>query len=180
MIEGYFDGAAEPNPGAGAAGAYIEQDGQILWQTSCYIGNNITNNVAEYRALIMLLEAAQRLNIKSMIIYGDSQLVINQMNFVYNINKPELKVLAQAAFGLLKGINVTFMWIKRENNKRADELSREALNNKHGTGCLYCKNLCFDNGNAYCKIFSIQIIALSGVACIANSCKQYEDKVDEQ
>lgn len=127
MFFGYFDGAATPNPGEAGAGAYIEQDGKILWQEARYLGRK-TNNEAEYEALIILLEAIKRLNIKEIVIRGDSQLVIKQMKGEWGVNEPHLQVLANKAKKLLlDGMNVTFEWVKRESNTKADMLSNKAV-----------------------------------------------------
>ena len=68
MYELYFDGGANPNPGEGGCGAVIIQNGMELHSTSCYLGNNTTNNVAEYNGLIIGLELAIKHNIKNLIV----------------------------------------------------------------------------------------------------------------
>ena len=84
-VKCYFDGLTEPvNPGGiGAYGYVIEVDGQVLIEGKGVIGKGrmISNNVAEYSALIALLEKLAELNLRNdVIIMGDSQLVINQMS----------------------------------------------------------------------------------------------------
>ena len=132
MILGYFDGAAKPNPGRGGAGAYIDVNGEIFWEDYRYLGDNITNNEAEYKALIMLLEATGALGIKEITIRGDSQLVINQMTEKWGISEPRLRLLQIRAWELIfeYEIKVKFEWIPRERNKRADILSNLALTEK--------------------------------------------------
>ncbi len=129
MIIGHFDGASRSNPGEAGAGAYIEQDGEILWEEARYLGQK-TNNEAEYTALIMLLTAAKNLKIENLTVQGDSRLVICQVKREWKINLPHLRALAMQVWQLTEGMNVTFEWVKREKNKYADMLSNKALDEK--------------------------------------------------
>ena len=129
MIIGHFDGASRSNPGEAGAGAYLEEDGQILWQEARYLGQK-TNNEAEYTALIMLLTAAKNLKIENLTVQGDSRLVICQVKREWKINLPHLRALAMQVWQLTEGMNVTFEWVRRENNKYADMLSNKALDEK--------------------------------------------------
>ena len=129
MIIGHFDGASRSNPGEAGAGAYIEEDGQILWQEARYLGQK-TNNEAEYTALIMLLTAAKNLKIENLTVQGDSRLVICQVKREWKINLPHLRALAMQVWQLTEGMNVAFEWVKREKNKYADMLSNKALDEK--------------------------------------------------
>ena len=129
MIIGHFDGASRSNPGEAGAGAYLEEDEQILWQAARYLGQK-TNNEAEYTALIMLLTAAKNLKIENLTVQGDSRLVICQVKREWKINLPHLRALAMQVWQLTEGMNVTFEWVKREKNKYADMLSNKALDEK--------------------------------------------------
>ncbi len=76
--------------------------------------NGITNNEAEYFAVIAALREIKDSNIN---IYSDSQLVVNQLNQEYMIKEERLRKLAEEVWKLAEGRNVTFVWIPRERNK---------------------------------------------------------------
>lgn len=123
----FFDGACEPkNPGGIATfGWLIKQDDQIVaWgYGEAKRGEGTTNNLAEYHALLSALQAAQDLAIHPTSIQGDSQLVVNQVNGSWRINKPHLAELANR----VKEFNPPPLgWIPREQNEAADKLSRKA------------------------------------------------------
>ena len=60
---------------------------------------------------------------------GDSKLVVSQLSKQWKINLPHLRELAQEAWRIADGMSVTYEWIPRERNKRADKLSNEAIDN---------------------------------------------------
>ncbi len=126
-MKGYFDGASRGNPGEAGAGALIVDDlGKVVWETAVPLGVR-TNNEAEYLALILLLEEADRRQIREMDVYGDSRLVVSQVSRLWKINEPRLRELASRVWTLCEGKTVRFAWIPREQNSRADLLSNRAL-----------------------------------------------------
>ncbi|MDO5562739.1 MAG: ribonuclease HI family protein [Synergistaceae bacterium] len=126
-MEGHFDGASRGNPGNAGAGAYlIDDSGSVIWETARFLGTK-TNNEAEYGALILLLTAAREKGAKQLKIYGDSKLVVSQVSKQWKIKLPHLRKLAEEAWRLMEGMDVTLEWVPREQNARADELSNEAL-----------------------------------------------------
>ncbi|MDD2453202.1 ribonuclease HI family protein [Aminivibrio sp.] len=125
-IRGHFDGASRGNPGeAGAGAVLLKEDGTPLWECAQPLGKR-TNNEAEYLALILLLEEAERRSIAADI-RGDSQLVVNQVTGKWKINEPRLRQLADRAVDLLKKTKSTLAWVPREENTAADRLSNVAL-----------------------------------------------------
>lgn len=129
-MQGYFDGASRGNPGEAGAGALlVNEKGEIVWETSRYLGKK-TNNEAEYAALLLLLKAAGERGIRRLTVYGDSKLVVSQVSRQWKINLPHLRALAQEAWKLMEGMSVELEWIPRDSNKRADMLSNEAIDNK--------------------------------------------------
>ena len=124
----YFDGCSKGNPGKGGAGAVIyDNNDNKVYEKSIYIGDKITNNMAEYYGLITGLEAANDLNIKNLVVKGDSLLVIKQMNSEYKV-KHNLD-LYNNAFELKKQIDkIIFIHIDRTQNKVADKLANEGVN----------------------------------------------------
>lgn len=124
----YFDGACNPNPGPTGCGAVIyDEQGNVVAEISVPNGQG-TNNQAEYSSLIFALEKAIDLGIRKAKIYGDSKLVINQLNGVWNCNDTALRVLNKRAMKLCYELDfVELSWIKRINNVHADKLSQLAL-----------------------------------------------------
>lgn len=124
----YFDGCSKGNPGPAGIGAVIYRGSNEIWNGAKFIGNK-TNNEAEYLALIMGLKASIKLNIKSLFVFGDSLLVINQITKKYQVRSETLYELFIQANGLIEKFqSINFEHIYRNNNKRADELSNIALN----------------------------------------------------
>lgn len=122
-----FDGAARGNPGPAGIGAVIFHNGQEIWASCQYIGTK-TNNQSEYSALILGLQEALSRDIRQIHVYGDSQLVINQINGIYKVKNQGLQELYQEVQQLkAKFETIAFTHIYREFNKRADYLSNMAL-----------------------------------------------------
>mmetsp|Transcript_24837 Transcript_24837/g.22551 ORF Transcript_24837/g.22551 Transcript_24837/m.22551 type:complete len:188 (+) Transcript_24837:37-600(+) len=127
-----FDGGSRGNPGIAGAGAVVyKYENNIekeIWCGAKYIGNNYTNNVAEYRALILGLNKCVDLNIGSLQIEGDSKLVINQLNGDWKVLNPSMKLLYDEAIKLLVKIpDYQLSHIPRAINRRADELANVAM-----------------------------------------------------
>jgi ribonuclease HI len=123
----WFDGAAQPNPGPASIGAVLVGPGDETIEISETIGHG-TNNEAEYRALVAVLEAAVARGITSLVVHGDSLLVVNQVNGDWDVSSANLKSHHQRAVTLASKIrHLKLVWIKRERNERADELSKRAL-----------------------------------------------------
>lgn len=122
------DGGARGNPGPAGIGVVICNDENIIIsQHKKYIGE-ATNNVAEYRALILALEQAAALGGENLIINMDSQLVVRQMQGRYKIKDLRLKIFAEQAIKLIKNFHqVNFNHIVREKNKQADKLVNQAI-----------------------------------------------------
>lgn len=124
----YCDGASRGNPGEAAAGLVIvDQQGTEVVAKGIYLGQ-CTNNMAEYRALLLGLQEAQRLNIDALAVFLDSELVVRQLNGVYRVKDEKLKPLYTKAAQLLKGFRaVTVAHVRRNANQRADQLANQAI-----------------------------------------------------
>ena len=137
MISIYFDGLCRPrNPGGVATYGYvIYQDGKKVKSESGVIGSGagMTNNVAEYSALKRAVEWVSRNSVDDeIIIKGDSQLVIYQMNGTWQIKSETSKKFIPEIRKLLEGRKTRFMWIPREQNTEADLLSNVAYSQTGG------------------------------------------------
>jgi ribonuclease HI len=124
----YVDGGARGNPGPAAAAAVVTgTDGEELAERSAYVGE-ATNNVAEYRALLLGLELARELGAREVDVVNDSELVSRQIGGEYRVKHAGLKPLYLEAMAALRGFD---RWsvrsVPREGNERADRLVNEAL-----------------------------------------------------
>jgi ribonuclease HI len=127
-----FDGCSKSNPGIAGAGAVIYKFNKEISAKIQFVGNNETNNVAEYTGLIIGLKEAIKLGIKDIDVEGDSMLVIKQMKGEYKVKSENLINLYNQAKILEKEFNfINYKHIYRENNKRADELSNLAISKDH-------------------------------------------------
>jgi len=123
-----FDGCSRGNPGLSGAGAVIYHDNDEIWGGSFFVGEQSTNNHAEYAGLILGLQQARYLKIKNLLIKGDSQLVINQMDGKYKCSSPNLIQLYEKAKVLESEFdNICYQHVYRNENKRADYLSNYAV-----------------------------------------------------
>jgi ribonuclease HI len=139
----WFDGACEPqNPGGhGTYGIVIaaSEDGTTLATDCGYIGHGegVTNNVAEYTALIEALEYVhEHAPTAQITVRGDSQLVIRQLTGEYRVRSERLRPLWQEASHLARDLDITFEWIPREQNEHADGLSRRAYHEHAHTDAI--------------------------------------------
>ncbi len=123
----YSDGASKGNPGDAGIGVVItNESGEVLYEVGEYIGN-ATNNEAEYQALLRGLKEASKLG-ESIEICMDSELLTRQLTGVYKVKADNLKPLHRKAINMLRGFtNVRISHIRREFNKRADELANEGV-----------------------------------------------------
>lgn len=124
----YTDGASRGNPGHGGAGAVlIDEKGNVVTTVKKYLGR-CTNNVAEYRALIMGLEEALRIHCRRLRIFLDSELLVNQINGSYRVKSEGLKGLMLDVRKLLSFLDgYTVQHIGRSGNHLADGLANEAI-----------------------------------------------------
>jgi len=126
----YTDGGARGNPGPAGIGAVIFDDaGKVVKEFGEYIGK-ATNNQAEYTALIRGLEEAVKLKPTKINCFLDSELVVKQLNKEYKVKNTEIKELYGKVLeiGFFKAI--TFNYIPREKNKRADGLVNKAIDSE--------------------------------------------------
>ena len=124
----YFDGCSKGNPGKAGAGAVIYKNNMEIFSISIFVGEKETNNVAEYTGLLIGLKEAVKLEIKDLVVNGDSQLVIKQMKGEYQVKAPNLiKLFTEAKQLEGEFEKIMFNHVYRTENKRADQLSNEGL-----------------------------------------------------
>jgi ribonuclease HI len=122
------DGGARGNPGPGALGyVLIDPAGREVDARGEALGV-VTNNVAEYRALIAGLESATRRRADPLTVCMDSELVVRQMTGEYRVKHEGLKPLHAEARQVASRLgSVRFVAVRREDNARADQLVNETL-----------------------------------------------------
>jgi ribonuclease HI len=126
----HIDGAARGNPGPAAYAVVLARPGEPVIEEADAIGT-ATNNVAEYTALVAGLELATELGVKKLAVFSDSELLVKQMNGEYRVKNPDLLDLYREAKQLAAGFEkVTLAHVRREQNKRADEIGNEALDGR--------------------------------------------------
>jgi len=129
------DGAARGNPGPAAAGVVIEDpSGRLLARGKKYLGY-MTNNQAEYHALILGLRAIARYQPAAVQVYIDSDLLAQQMNGRYRVRHPNLKALYDEARALCDALPIVrIAHVPRAQNYLADELANTALDQRCTSG----------------------------------------------
>ena len=122
------DGGSRGNPGPAAIAAVVTTpEGELVEERAERIGR-ATNNVAEYRALLLGLERARELGATEVEVIGDSQLIVRQVNGQYKVKDAGLKPLHQQAQQALRAFDSwTVRDVRREQNDAADALLNAAL-----------------------------------------------------
>jgi ribonuclease HI len=124
---GWFDGSARPNPGRCGIGVRLDGPGGIHVQLAQPAGHG-NSSEAEYRALIALLEAAVAHGARDLTIYGDSRVVIDDVNGPDLYAAPALAACRARVQALLANVpGVRLRWVPRHKNLDADALSQRAL-----------------------------------------------------
>ncbi|MBV8365490.1 MAG: ribonuclease HI family protein [Candidatus Eremiobacteraeota bacterium] len=124
----YTDGGARGNPGPAAAGVVIlADDGRVAAELSEYLGV-ATNNVAEYRALLLGLQRALDDGYRQLDICMDSELVVRQLNGAYKVKDAKIIPLYARARKLMREFDeVQVTHVRRDQNHHADALVNAAL-----------------------------------------------------
>jgi ribonuclease HI len=129
VITANIDGLAEPrNPGTGTYGYVIYEGKSKLAEGEGLAGYEVTNNYAEYTALVEVLRRIKELRIEGdVVIRSDSQLLVGQMSRGWEVKRGGYLEKLREARDLLKEFgSVKFEWIPRKQNEEADLLSRIA------------------------------------------------------
>lgn len=131
----YTDGGSRGNPGKAAIGVvFYNEKGEIIKKFGEYLGDGLTNNEAEYRAVLTAFKklrelfGAEPLAQISVQIRSDSELLVNQMSGRYKIKNENIRMFVVNIQKLMEGFGkVSYTAIPREKNKEADKLVNEAL-----------------------------------------------------
>jgi ribonuclease HI len=126
----HVDGGARGNPGPAAAAAVVSDaaSGAVLDEATRYLGDAVTNNVAEYHGLLLGLERAAALGATDVAVINDSELVAKQVNGEYKVKHPDMKSLHAEALAALGGFESwSIRSVPRAQNAGADALVNQAL-----------------------------------------------------
>jgi len=123
----YTDGASRGNPGPAGAGFVIYRGDKLVEGQAQYLGE-VTNNQAEYNALILALERALALGAQEVLAKSDSELMVKQLKGQYRVKDAKLKPLfarAKELIGSLSGFSIEHL--RRDGNSEADGLANRAI-----------------------------------------------------
>lgn len=131
VINVYTDGASRGNPGSAGTGIVISDEDRNILETHKNFLGTATNNVAEYTALIESVKYLSGLNFSfdSIVFYSDSELMVKQIKGEYKIRNKDLIKLSLEFWSEIKklGRNFTIQHLPRGENKLADKLANEAI-----------------------------------------------------
>jgi ribonuclease HI len=124
----HVDGGSRGNPGPAAAAAVVSTPaGEVVEEAHELLGV-ATNNVAEYRALLLGIERARAHGATDVEIVNDSELVARQVNGIYKVKHPDMRPLHLRAMAALRGFDGWVVRsVPRAQNAAADALVNEAL-----------------------------------------------------
>lgn len=123
----FTDGGSRGNPGPSASGVVImDMNDQVVEAFGEYLGTT-TNNVAEWTAVKLALEAVAKYQPKRVRAYMDSELVCKQLNGQYRVKHPGLQPIYAEVVELAKQYDVTFAHVYRDKNKLADAEVNKAI-----------------------------------------------------
>ncbi|MDP1876697.1 MAG: bifunctional RNase H/acid phosphatase [Actinomycetota bacterium] len=130
------DGGSRGNPGPAAYGAVVRDavSGAVLAELAEYL-DTVTSNVAEYRGAIAGLRFAHGLDPEANVdVRLDSKLVVEQMSGRWQVKHPNMRDLAREARSIFAPGQVSYTWVPREQNARADALVNEMIDAALATG----------------------------------------------
>ncbi len=124
----HVDGGARGNPGPAAAACVLSSPaGEVLGEHARLLGT-ASNNVAEYRALLLGLECARELGVSEIEVVGDSELIAKQVQGIYKVKHEAMRPLHQQAMAALRGFERwSIRTVPRAQNAEADALVNAAL-----------------------------------------------------
>jgi len=130
----YTDGASRGNPGESGIGAVVKtESGSTVLEFHRHIGR-ATNNIAEYTALLELLERMRGVPCTRLVVHSDSELMVRQLNGSYRVKQPELRRRYEQFVAMRKELPfaVEIRHVTREQNREADRLANEGIDGAPG------------------------------------------------
>ncbi|MHC4267800.1 MAG: ribonuclease HI family protein [Planctomycetota bacterium] len=122
------DGASRGNPGESGIGVAIFDKNSNLINEACDYLGVATNNIAEYKALILGIKLSMEYNAKKILFKSDSELMVKQIKGEYKVKNTRLKLLFTEVQDLLKKLpDWKIMHVRREENSEADLLANKGI-----------------------------------------------------
>ncbi len=137
----YIDGASRGNPGDGGIGVILKNEhGNTILRHCEYVGT-VTNNIAEYHALLVCIEKATQVNPRELIVHSDSELLVKQIKRKYKVRDRTLQRYFIRVFNALQRSKLKFniVYIPRSQNKQADKLANEGIEKGKQTANYECR-----------------------------------------
>lgn len=126
----YTDGGSRGNPGNAACAYFLFNEDDLMDFGGKYLGV-VSNNVAEYRGLILGLKAAEKLRVESLEVFMDSELIVKQVNGIYQVKNDDMKQEISKVMAVIKSFKlISFNHVLREKNKYADKLVNTILDSR--------------------------------------------------
>ena len=132
----YFDGGSRGNPGPGGCGYCILKNNHVVFEGKKGLGV-CTNNYAEYKGLQCGISLAIEKGVNRLEVFGDSLLIINQMNRKWECRHKGLRLIIDEVNVMVRSFDsITFNHVPRERNAIADSLANEAMDEQAITNKL--------------------------------------------
>lgn len=129
----WIDGGARGNPGPAGCGIVLDLGDGRREEHTLFLGSQ-TNNVAEYAALLALLELAWTIGVRRLVVHSDSELLVRQMTGVYRVKAPHLQRLWLRASQRARSFaSLTMRHVRRAQNAEADRLANQAMDTGQST-----------------------------------------------
>ncbi len=134
----FVDGGSRGNPGPAGSGFRLELDDSRVYEGGWFLGS-VTNNVAEYSALLWGLRNARELGVTSLTVKADSELMVKQIQGLYKVKSKDLKPLHTEASSLLSAFeDFSISHVYRDHNKDADRMANAAMDARSAVGSFVC------------------------------------------
>lgn len=125
------DGGSRGNPGQAAVAAVVQEPGGGVLEEAAERIGTATNNVAEYRALLLGIERAAAIGATELELVGDSELIVRQVEGRYKVKDATMRELHTKVKKELSGFESwSIRHVRREHNSEADRLVNEALDGR--------------------------------------------------
>lgn len=127
----HTDGASRGNPGPASIGVHVlSSEDETIYEYGETLGIQ-TNNYAEYMAVLKALQLAVTHQVESLVLKSDSQLLIRQLIGQYKVKSETLRPIYEQCMQMARELpEVEFLHVRREDNRRADELANHVLDGK--------------------------------------------------
>lgn len=124
----HTDGASRGNPGSASAGIVVYDKNKTCLYEEAFLLGSKTNNFAEYSAVLKALQLSAENKVTNLLLKSDSEFLVKQLSGMYKVKSPNIKELyKECKKWESKILTVTFQHVRREQNKRADELANLIL-----------------------------------------------------